>query len=72
MGTQELRGALDSADSYEYEDLHEQSHLRYVVASFESAEAKRADDIRMCWLARGWRFARSSKAHQIAEVLVTM
>lgn len=71
---QELKGALESA--LEHEDLQGdrfqdcgQSHLRHIVASFAATEAKRADDIRMQWLARDWRFAHRGAAQQIAEVL---
>jgi len=66
---QELEGALESALSYEYEDLDQQSHLRHIVEMGGLAQAKRADGIRMQWLARGWRFAHCGVAHQIAEVL---
>jgi len=66
---QELRGALESARSYEHEELNEQSRLRHVVASFAAAEAKRADDIRKQWKARGWSFAHREEAQQIKEVL---
>merc|ERR1712137_852222 len=65
----QLKGALESAHNYVHEDLSEQSCLRLVVTCFERVERRRADDNRMQWLARDWRFMQPDMNGQITEVL---